>query len=117
MKSSSSSCSTEERARAIAYAEAECDRIQPRCREAYRATIVAKRLAEIAEENRAHSAFSARLVAAESALSRIPVPSTPVDAIVDDGWLSDLDERRAARERGLLLAKMELEQGSDAPWV
>lgn len=116
MSSSSSSCTTEERARAEAYAEAECDRINPRCRAAYRATIIAKVLAEASTDAALQRAFQARIL--DSAVAKLT--ETPLCEPVSDEpaevWATDPTERRAIRERALLLAQMEREQSMDHSW-
>lgn len=117
MKAAAAALTTEERARAEAYAEAECDRINPRCRAAYRATIFAKRSAEILEDRNRQAAFQGLIL--DQALANIVDRTDRLwesDAAAG-AWQADPVERRAARERGLLLARMEREQGVDASWT
>lgn len=114
--SSSSSLSEEDRARAEAYADAECDRVNPRSRLAYRHTVLQRVIAEIIDENNRLKAYQAQVV--DEVLARVErtVPTSEEIHEAVEFWLADPAERKAARERGLLLARMEAEQGVDASW-
>lgn len=116
-RSSSSSEPTDEEWRAIvAFASSEVERIKPRNPDAYRATVIARKLDEISENRAQRSAMEAMFVGAASvkvATATIE-ESAPID--LGAGWEPDPNERRAIRERALLLAKMEAELGADASW-
>lgn len=116
MKSSSFLLTDEEKARAEAFADSEVERINPRCRAAYRTTVLARVSAEIIEDRKLQEAFQARLL--DSAVEKLADADVTLHAELGDGdrWFSDPVERQAARERGLLLARMEAEQGVDASW-
>lgn len=127
-RSSSSSALSDEESRAAAvYAESECDRKRPHNRAAYRATVLARKCEEIVADRESARAFQARITAA-GASERTGVLVPPSDrclSAVDvqpgidadtEPWEPDPIERRAIRERALLLARMEREQGCDPTW-
>lgn len=109
-RSSSSSCLTEEeKAVAEFFADAECERIRPRNRDAYRATVLARKSAELIANRAAIAGLRTQFV--QSGMDVLVAQDEAAD-----GWSADPDQRRAARERGLLLARLEAEQGKDPSW-
>lgn len=114
--SSSSSLSDEERARAEAFADAEVERINPRCRSAYRHVVLQRVTAEIIDDRNRQLAFQALIVGQADDVVRHSAAEIDAYEEAIERWESDPAARRAVRERALLLAKLESEQGVDASW-
>lgn len=114
--SSSSALSPTEKAVCEYWADAETMRMQPRCPAAYRATVLARKQAEIIAQRAFHVEHIGRIV--DSVLDSV-TPEVHYEAPIDPliaRRARELGIEAGRAERAELLAKLRAEQGADPSW-